>query len=63
MMNAGFDPFHLVNTYGAFGSVTRERYEVVIEGTLDPFVGENARWREYEFKVKPGDTARMPSLM
>jgi hypothetical protein len=27
-MNASFDPLHLVNTYGAFGSVSRERYEV-----------------------------------
>ena len=25
-MNASFDPLHLVNTYGAFGSITRERY-------------------------------------
>ena len=35
MMNASFDPLHLVNTYGAFGSITRERYEIVIEGTDD----------------------------
>ena len=34
-MNSTFDPLHLVNTYGAFGSVTRVRHEVVIEGTLD----------------------------
>ena len=33
LMNASFDPLHLVNTYGAFGSVTRERHEVVLEGT------------------------------
>ena len=26
---------HLVNTYGAFGSITRTRYEIVIEGTDD----------------------------
>ena len=35
MMNASFEPLHLVNTYGAFGSITRERYEIVIEGTND----------------------------
>ena len=35
MMNASFDPLHLVNTYGAFGSITRERYEIVLEGTDD----------------------------
>src|SRR5262249_9719266 len=34
-MNAGFDPLHLVNTYGAFGSVGRQRYQVEIEGTND----------------------------
>ena len=33
-MNASFDPFGLVNTYGAFGSVGRVRHEVVLEGTL-----------------------------
>ena len=29
LMNASFEPLHLVNTYGAFGAVTRERLEVV----------------------------------
>ena len=33
LMNASFEPLHLVNTYGAFGAVTRERLEVVIKGT------------------------------
>src|SRR5262249_54915644 len=32
-MNRSFDPLHLVNTYGAFGSVGRERHEIVLEGT------------------------------
>src|SRR5207253_932326 len=36
IMNASFDPFHIVGTYGAFGSVTKERFEIVIEGTADP---------------------------
>ena len=34
-MNTSFNPLQIVNTYGAFGSVTRERYEIVIEGTDD----------------------------
>ena len=34
-MNASFNPFHLVNTYGAFGTVGRTRYEVVVEGAAD----------------------------
>jgi hypothetical protein len=59
-MNATFDPFHLVNTYGAFGHITRRRYELVIEGTSDPRVTADTRWREYEFKGKPGDPRRRP---
>jgi hypothetical protein len=35
LMNASFEPLHLVNTYGAFGSITRDRFEIVIEGTQD----------------------------
>ncbi len=59
-MNASFNPLHLVNTYGAFGSITKTRYEVVIEGTDDPAAGPDAVWREYEFKGKPGDPFRRP---
>ncbi|HEX6451336.1 MAG TPA: lipase maturation factor family protein [Trebonia sp.] len=60
LMNASFDPFHLVNTYGAFGSISRRRYELVIEGTVDPAPGPQSRWLEYEFKGKPGDPRRRP---
>ncbi|TPQ18105.1 lipase maturation factor family protein [Streptomyces sporangiiformans] len=60
VMNRSFDPLHLVNTYGAFGSVSRLRYEVVIEGTADEVPREDADWREYEFKGKPGDPRRWP---
>jgi hypothetical protein len=59
-MNASFEPFHLVNTYGAFGSITRRRLEIVIEGTADPAGGDLASWREYEFRGKPGDPRRRP---
>ncbi|MEU6219013.1 lipase maturation factor family protein [Streptomyces sp. NPDC047022] len=60
VMNRSFDPLHLVNTYGAFGSVSRIRYEVVIEGTADGVPSEDSDWREYEFKGKPGDPRRWP---
>jgi hypothetical protein len=59
LMNASFEPLHLVNTYGAFGSITRDRYEIVLEGTDATNVAD-ATWREYEFKGKPGDPARRP---
>lgn len=59
VMNRSFNKLHLANTYGAFGHVTRTRYEVVIAGTSqdDP---EDADWLEYEFRGKPGDPARRP---
>ncbi len=60
LMNASFNRWQLVNAYGAFGSVTRRRFEVIIEGTLDASPGDDADWREYEFKGKPGDPTRMP---
>lgn len=62
-MNQSFDNLHLVNTYGAFGSVTRDRYEVIIEGTLDQEITPDTNWQEYEFKTKPGRIDRRPGLM
>ena len=59
LMNASFNRWHLSNAYGAFGSITRHRNEVVIEGSNDP-PGPDARWQEYEFRGKPGDPRRMP---
>ena len=60
LMNYSFNSLHIVNTYGAFGSVTRHRDEVVVEGTEDPDPTEASTWREYEFKGKPGDPTRRP---
>jgi hypothetical protein len=59
-MNRSFNNWHLVNTYGAFGSVTRTRYEVIVEGTTADTVDDETDWREYEFKAKPGDPKRLP---
>ena len=60
VMNQSFNPLHIVNTYGLFGSITRPRYEVVIEGTADAVVTNDTQWREYEFQAKPGDPSRPP---
>lgn len=60
MMNASFNPYHLVNTYGAFGSVTKERYEIILQGTADDGPPETAEWKDYEFKGKPSDPMRRP---
>ena len=62
-MNAQYNPLHLVGSYGAFGSITRQRDEFVIEGTAEPGAGAGADWREYEFKGKPGDPGRRPPLI
>lgn len=59
-MNASFNPFRLVNTYGAFGSVSRVRIELVIEGTDAEWPHADAQWREYGFKGKPDDPTRLP---
>jgi Lipase maturation factor len=61
-MNAGFDPLHLVNTYGAFGSVSRERHEVILEGAVAAAgkTEDELEWREYEFPCKPGDPEQPP---
>jgi hypothetical protein len=59
-MNKTFDPLHLVNAYGAFGTVGRTRNEVVFEGTTDADPVDEAAWVEYGFKGKPGDVTRMP---
>jgi hypothetical protein len=60
LMNYSYNPLHLVNAYGAFGNVTRKRYEVVLEATDEPAVTGRTRWREYGFGGKPGDLRRMP---
>jgi hypothetical protein len=61
VMNTSFNPLHLVNAYGAFGSITKERYEIAIEGTDAATIDEQTPWREYQFTGKPGDPARRPA--
>ncbi|WP_154796470.1 lipase maturation factor family protein [Occultella kanbiaonis] len=58
-MNASFNRWHLVGAYGAFGSITRRRHEIVVEGTTaaDPGASD---WREYVFAGKPGPVDRRP---
>ncbi|MBW0018570.1 MAG: lipase maturation factor family protein [Mycobacterium sp.] len=59
-MNMSFNHFHLVNTYGAFGSIGRVRREVVIEGTGEALITLQTVWQEYDFKGKPGALRRLP---
>lgn len=59
LMNASFNRWQLGNAYGAFGTVTKQRIEYVVEGTTDADP-DAADWREYEFKGKPGALRRIP---
>ncbi|MDH6131163.1 hypothetical protein P3T37_000532 [Kitasatospora sp. MAA4] len=59
-MNRSFNQLHLVNTYGAFGSINRVRMELVLEGTAEPRITRGTVWREYGFHGKPGDVRRLP---
>lgn len=58
LMNASFNRWHLVNAYGAFGSMTQVRRELIIEGTLSTDPSTETTWQAYEFKGKPGDVYR-----
>src|SRR5213594_2140685 len=49
------EPFRIVNGYGLFRVMTKDRSEIVIEGSAD-----GVEWLPYEFKWKPGDVIRAP---
>ncbi len=53
IMNTSFDPLDLVNSYGAFGSVGKERFNVVFEGTNHPLPDDVANWKPYPYKGLP----------
>jgi len=49
------EAFRIVNGYGLFRVMTKDRREIVIEGSAD-----GIDWKPYEFKWKPGDLNRTP---
>jgi predicted DCC family thiol-disulfide oxidoreductase YuxK len=49
------ESFRIVNGYGLFRVMTKDRREIVIEGSAD-----GIDWLPYEFKWKPGDVMRVP---
>jgi hypothetical protein len=60
IMNTSFDPLDLVNTYGAFGSVGRDRLNVVFEGTTDNVPDDKANWKAYHYKGLPVELGNPP---
>src|ERR1700730_2563230 len=49
------EAFRIVNGYGLFRVMTKDRGEIVIEGSVD-----GVEWLPYEFKWKPGNVKRAP---
>ncbi len=60
LMNNAFDPLGLVNTYGAFGSVGKERLNVVFEGTAAAVLDEHTVWKAYPYIGLPVDVMERP---
>jgi hypothetical protein len=60
IMNTSFNPLDLVNTYGAFGRVGRERLNVVFEGTDADVPDARAVWKAYPYQALPVTLNRMP---
>ena len=63
-MNASYDPFRLVNTYGAFGTVGEARYEAILSvrfpSTTTTTTQDKNDWIELELPCKPGKVDRRP---
>jgi hypothetical protein len=60
IMNTSFHALDLVNTYGAFGSVGRERLNVVFEGTDAATPDAQAVWKAYPYQALPEALDRRP---
>ncbi len=52
------DPLRLASSYGLFRVMTKERPEIVVEGSSD-----GQEWKPYVFKYKPGDLGRVPGFV
>lgn len=50
--------FDTLNAYGAFAVMTKNRAEILIEGSDD-----GVDWKAYEFPWKPGDVTRQPQFV
>jgi predicted DCC family thiol-disulfide oxidoreductase YuxK len=49
------EPFRIINGYGLFRVMTKDRREIIIEGSAD-----GIDWLPYDFKWKPGDVMHAP---
>jgi predicted DCC family thiol-disulfide oxidoreductase YuxK len=51
-------PLHLVNCYGLFAVMTKQRNEIIFEGSDDGLV-----WRSYNFRFKLGNPRQIPPMI
>jgi len=51
------EPFRIANRYGLFAVMTRGRYEIEFQGSMD---GQN--WTAYPFRYKPQDVRKPPGI-
>ncbi len=50
-------PLRTINGYGLFAVMTKERREIIVQGSDD-----GVTWKSYVFRFKPGDPRRAPPL-
>ncbi len=46
-----------------FYSITKDRTEVILQGTLDDTINSHTKWLDIEFKCKPGNISRRPCVI
>ena len=52
------DPFNTINGYGAFAVMTKNRAEIIVEGTVD-----GTTWKAFDFRWKPGRLDARPQFV
>lgn len=55
-------PFLVINEYGLFRVMTTKRPEIIVEGSASQVL-QNAEWKEYTFKWKPGALHEPPRFI
>ncbi|PYU26093.1 MAG: membrane protein [Acidobacteria bacterium] len=54
---SGLEPFRIANQYGLFAVMTRGRYEIEFQGSID-----GKTWTPYPFRYKPQDPRGAPEI-
>lgn len=60
VMNTTYGHFELMNVYGSFGKIKKQRQEIIIQGTTDTNISEDTKWKTYEFYCKPTTIQKRP---